>query len=622
MHNGNTASSSSLGNGKSIQESESELESDDQESISTLSSSEEEEEEESPDELSSEDEKQKQVYKADITPNHRAEKRPQRGSAARANHVWSQLTPSSSRKRSTLVPEVVIYQPSTSSRSQSKSDRKRANTPVVEVETPTKNIIRQGQLGTPKEKDKAVEKRNVEVGIVCTPTKKQKVITPRKKPHPVTPTSATVKARALARQNEELGDKYFIRPTSSDAYFANQAPRSYRKSSKHQTSDNTISRTLPFISTKAINQLSAHISHQLQGEVESANLLETTYFDPYYDYWWSLLVGTNRPLVVYGIGSKRAQLQHFASVLAGQGRCASVVVRGESGGRIEDVVRELEGCIKNTSNDSRKLYSTPLEARARSLVQALEEDVSDLPPAFLVLIHNFDTSLLLQERSLYTLAILSTSNRIHICVDTCQVNSSLLEQLHGETEQERLSWLWINMNTYVPMSDEIINERGIGTARALGLSRVLDIRSAGGGGHVDIIMDDGDQQQDSSGHHILSEKRAIQILGSTTDKARNLFIRLADSILKDHDKEAKIKYSDLFTLALSNYLATTREALRQLMVEFHTHNLIRIEAQGASHGETNEQNQGLAQVNDNSLVSIAMTMTDLNRVCQVFRGQK
>jgi hypothetical protein len=589
--------------------------------------------EESPEELSSDEEEQKQIYKADITPHHRAEKRPQRRSAAKASHAWSDLAvgSSSSRPKNLTVVEVVIETPTRSSKRERRPPRG-WESPEVEraVATPTKireDVKKAVVTSTPKGKEKSIE-RVVEEEFIRTPTKKQKVVTPRKKPIPVTPTSAVLKARTLAKQAEELSDRYFIRPTSSDAYFANHAPRSKQRSSKHQTSDNVISGTMPSISSKMIAKLSADISNQLQGG-EGANCsLQADHFEPYYDYWWSLLEYTNRPLLVYGIGSKRAQLQHFARQQAKQGRCACIVVRGESGGRTDDVVRELERTIKyvGTSTEQRRLYSTPLEARAHGIVQTLKEGKDlDVAPSILILIHNFDSPLLLQERSLHTLGILSASDRIHLCVDTCHVNSGLIAQLHSDTEQSKLPWLWINMNTYVPMLEEIINERGTGISKAIGLPRVLDIRAAGGGGiggaDDDVLMDEDETfEDDAITSGLLSERAAIQILRSVTVKGRKLFFLLADDLLEKMDakKTPSMKYSTFAILAERAFLGP--EALRAVLVEFTSHGLIRIEGGQEEDNSNDDQNQGMVQTHSGASVSIALSKTILARVYEEFKA--
>lgn len=381
---------------------------------------------------------------------------------------------------------------------------------------------------------------------------------------------------------------------------------------------------MPSISSKIVAQLSADVRKQLQGEKEARDLLQADYFEPYYDYWWSLLECTNRPLLVYGIGSKKAQLQDFARHLGNQGRCASVVVRGESGGRIDDVIRELERLINvSTSTEEKRTYSTPIEARAHAIVEALEEGkAANVAPSFMILIHNFDTPLLMQERSLHTLSVLSASVRIHLCVDTCHVNSGLIAQMHSESEQSTLPWLWINMNTFVPMLEEIINERGTGISRAMGLPRVLDIRAAGGevlGSDEDVtMMAERDYDRDDS-TRLLSRRAAIQILRSVPPKGRNLFILLAEDFLKRKESATRptMSYSDFALLGSRVFL--NAEGLRSILVEFTTHGLIRIEGQEEGLGNAHEQSQGMVHARSGSVVSIALTKANLNRIYQEIR---
>lgn len=620
---------------------------------------------ESTEEESSSDEdtikiQQRKASKANITPHHRLEKRPQRRTAARASEAWSELGPKSHRK--TIVEVVVDVPYRASGRPMRDTPKKRHLEDIIS--TPTKRI--QKDVSTPKGKERAKESGRIEEGQVRTPVKKQKLVTPQKKQAPITPAS-TARKRAVEpketrilitrgeEEEENLDDRNLIRPTSSDAYFASHAPRLKRNSSKHQTSDNVISGSLPAMSSRAIAQLSSNIVQRLSVEDRtSSNLLCAAHFEPYYDHWWSLLACTNRPLHMYGVGSKRFHLQNFARYLAKEGRCASVVVRGESGGRIEDVLREIERYIdmSSISPEQRKLYSNPLEARAHALVKVMQnsKDFEKTPPAFLVLIHNFDTALFLQEKSLNVLAILSSSNRIHLCVDTCHVNSGLVSQLHSTLNQESLSWLYINLTTYVPMLEEIISERGIGIAKTIGLPRILDIRAAGGGGSDMVLYHDDDDhhhrshrlQLSNNGVHstilaadqatnnnLLSERAAIHILRSVTVKAKRLFLLLGTALLKKKEGAAAgstITYGDLTTLARLDFLAMAPDSLRNLLVEFTSHGLIRIEGHSQQHqqqgaAESQDQIQGLVQFSDGANVTIALGKTDLVRVVEEFQAQ-
>ncbi|UZJ56769.1 hypothetical protein CBS101457_006089 [Exobasidium rhododendri] len=615
---------------------------------------------ESSSEESSEEEgrvKEVKAYKADLTPHHRSEKRPQRRTAARASDAWSELGPKSNRKK---ILEVVIDVHSREKRTPKKETTTTRPEAEVLIVSPAKRSQRETQVITPKKKD-VTETVRVEEDTP-TPAKKQKLLTPRRDQHQTETPTSTAKRRIVKHkefrpllEQDDPTERNLVRPTSSDAYFANHASRSQRKSSKHQTSDNVISGTMPLISPKAVAQLSSYVTQKLGGS--SSNLSTVTHFESYYDQWWSLLACLNRPLLMYGVGSKKVHLQGFARYLARKGRCASVVIRGEAGGRIEDALREMERYLHlspSISLDERRVVSTSLEARAHALVKAMHQEnhsEDNSPPGFLILIHNFDYSTFLQEKSLNVLEILTASARIHLVADTCHVNSGLISRLHSESDQGSLPWLWVNMTTYVPMLEEIINERGVGVSKAIGLPRVLDIRAAGGGGASDVFLyneDYLDEQDDSAalaGHgsataapppphqHLLSERAAIHILRSVTVKAKRLFLLLGDILLSESTSshsEAKgtratiITYNDLTTLARKNFLAMAPDGLRSLLVEFTTHGLIRVEGQSQQQlqsGESHDQSQGLLPVNHGARVTIALGKTDLSRVIDEIKAQ-
>ena len=601
--------------------------------------------EESSEEPSSDDEVavlQKRALQADITPHHRLEKRPQRKTAARASDAWSQLGP---RPRNASILEVVVDVPPSSPAVKSglaraergsgaKQERQRTVIEVT-VETPPRKRPGEPHSSTPKGKERAVEE------LLASPSKKRPPTTPHKQTQATTPRKPATPvgsrgakrsaSKVLPRETGEApSNLHLIQPTSSDAYFAQHAPRSKQRSSKHQTSDNVISGSLPGISAKAVSQLSASISHRMGAKAGSgpASMLGASHFEPHYEYWWSLLVCTNRPLLIYGVGSKRIHLQHFAQHLASRGRCACVVVRGESGGRIEDVIREMERCMSMpvTTAEQKQVASTPLEARANALVKVMEAGGSKdgRPSSIFILIHSFDSAQLLQERSLIILALLSACRRIHLCVDTCHVNSGLIAQMHSESPQSNLPWLWINLTTYVPMLEEILHERGVGVSRTIGLPRVLDIRAAGGSG-FDMGATLRDLSHPSGAHansvvagSLLSEQAAIHILRSVTSKARSLFLLFAARLLQGKNGHSATTYGILARLARDNFLAMTSDALRSLLVEFTSHGLFRIEGQSA---ESAEHSQGLVQVAEGASVTIALSKTDLAVVVDEFRGK-
>lgn len=420
-----------------------------------------------------------------------------------------------------------------------------------------------------------------------------------------------------------------VQPTSSDAYFVNHASLSKRLA-RNQTSDRMISQELPNISTRSVASMIKRIAEQCDTADDTVEksppCVPFRCFDAAFEQWHGLMSATGRPLMFYGVGSKRALLQRFVRQMANNGRCAAIVVRGEAGGRIEDIVVELErACAVIPSSDvsrvQRLRFATPLEARVDHLVRLLSARNSEgelfipTPAHFLLLIHSIQSPSLYQERALRLLAKLTKAPRILLCADTNHISSGLL----GSSLMD-LPWLWVDATTYVPMLDEVLEERGAGIGRQIGLPSVLDVRSLGGGSDVGVLAYNvGKDAHNATNSHSsfknLTDRAAIHILQSVTFKARGLFLLLAGRLLLQPDAtSATTTFSELELVARNNFLAMTPDALKSLLVEFTSHGLIFI---GSTMGDG--QSSGDAH-HDTSKVHIALTRLDLQRVVDEFKS--
>jgi hypothetical protein len=591
------------------------------------------------------------ISKVTITPHHRAEKhggRPTRRTAASASVAWSKLTPRGHRLHRTSDSEDDDDdddEPRTPSKRKKARERKTndVSSSAVSVNDGTPKRKR----GRPR-KDESIRLAE-ERRIVADNTPSQSMImdagpsvesTPkRKRGRPRKDEQATPSRAAelpVADDDvfltESLGPS-LIQPSSSDAYFLNHSTRRAGQLAKGKTSDALLSDQFTALAPKHVLSLSKRITRQVQESLDGDDkdglqlpvLMPLSRFERFHRHWWSLLSDLNRPLLFFGVGSKKAVLQRFARQMADEGRCSVLVVGGNAGGRVEDVVNQLErqcsiAPIADVSKAQRMAYNIPLEARAHHIVSVLADEeerynVAALPPSVLLLIHNFEAPALLQEKALRVLAILSASTKIHLCMDTAHVNAAMLSGLDSASlYRDRLNWLWIDLTTFVPILDEVISERGTGLLRTLGLPGVMDVRRAGAGSDATALAIDyrplvgsaagsmtasGSSAQDG---RLLSDQAAVHILRSVTYKARGMFLLLAQRLLhasKNSDKPSldTIPYSDLADLARNNFLAMTPDALRSLLVEFTTHGLIR--------------------TNDNT-VHVALSKADLQNVIKTF----
>ncbi|MCO5598592.1 hypothetical protein L7F22_052689 [Adiantum nelumboides] len=600
--------------------------------------------------------------------------RPMRKSAAAASNAWLESREADNRQSQESEED-------RGGESVERTPKKRGRPPLSSASTPTKRTL-EADTDTPRKRGRpplhsSPAKAGVEAStpkkrgrppLSLTPSKKDSIIdvsegtevTPRKRGRPSLGTTtprkevefeSTPRKRgrpplSTKRDQDESrnpftsnSDGSMIKPSSSDAYFVNHATRA-TSSARLRTSDNLISRDISTLAPRTIVSMTKRLTKVIESslneegedgssQVSFPTIVPLNNFESFYQHWWSLLRSTSRPLLFYGVGSKRAPLQKFAHSMAQKGRCCVIVIRGDAGGKVEEAIQELERNLSishysEISRLQRAMSANAMEARVLHLLKVLErtqEDASTtMPPAFMLMLHNIDSPALLQERSMRLLGLLCTSPYIHVCADTIHFNVASLAGL-----DENLPWLWIDLTTYIPILDEIIGERGAGIGRTIGLPSVLDIRRAGADSDVAVLaMDHGrvgqsqliarngtsaDQDTLVGPITLLSDRAAIHILRSVTFKARGLFLLLGGRLINsskgasqttDTDELKAITYDDLSELARNNFLAMTPDALRALLVEFTSH--------------------GLVSIAENR-VQIALTKSDLQHVIESFSKQ-
>ncbi|PWN32831.1 uncharacterized protein FA14DRAFT_78495 [Meira miltonrushii] len=670
---------------------ETEVSSDEELEYSSLSSLSEEdvEDEEEDEELEDEEEDEngagpsiRYANKVAITPRKNngesSNGRPMRRSAAAASNAWLGSREAARRQREESSIDA------NEERAEG-TPKKRGRPPLSSTSTPTKRadeaatdtLRKRGKpplMSSPAKGGVEVEvstpKKRGRPPLNSTPSKKDLVaegsegleLTPRKRGRPPLGTTTPRKEVGIEDTPRKRGrpplsskhdedesrnpfttgtDGSMIRPSSSDAYFVNHATRA-TSSARLRTSDNLISRDISALAPRTIVSMTKRLAKVVESnmddkgkegslQVSFPTIVPLSKFDDFHQHWWSLLQSTSRPLLFYGIGSKRAPLQRFAHSMAQTGRCSVIVIRGDAGGKVEEAIQEMERTLSispysDISRLQRAMSANAMEARVLYLLKVLErtqsEASSKTPPAFMLMLHTIDSPALLQERSMRLLGLLCTSPYIHVCADTIHFNVASLAGL-----DENLPWLWIDLTTYIPILDEIIGERGAGIGRTIGLPPVLDIRRAGADSDVAVLAMDhnrvgqsqltarngtgADQDTPAVGPiTLLSDRAAIHILRSVTFKARGLFLLLGGRLINtsksttqltaDTEELKAITYDDLSELARNNFLAMTPDALRALLVEFTSH--------------------GLVSIVDNR-VQIALTKSDLQHVIDSFSKQ-
>ncbi|PWN89459.1 hypothetical protein FA10DRAFT_302790 [Acaromyces ingoldii] len=531
---------------------------------------------------------------------------------------------------------------------------------------------RNGVATTPKG-SKAVEKTTPKRRIVPQSTRPSaKRIVDSEAVNAIGPSSPSVRVNG----GTALTMSSLIKPTSSDAYFVAHASRSRGKRASQMTSDHILSESFHPIPTRTITALNKQIKSLVNANEDDGESLDSTaamrthaHFRPLYDRWTTLMLHTNRPLLFHGLGSKKAHLEDYVSHLSSKGTGASLIVRGEGGARIDDVVREIERGLGQPSTSieeedrQRPLFASALEARALRIASRLSQRDGRLPPRLFVLLHNFSTPALQQPRAMRIFSMLQSSPKIHFLASVAHVQAGHLGGLgpsslsFNDTLDQRsfgvfdddgpstMNWLWIDMTTFVPSLDEILTQRTASTANGLhgqssassasriaGLPKVLDLQSSGldlgpSSSVMPSELANGAAANGVDSSHDLSDRAALHILRSVTYKARALFLLLADRLLSSSSSSstsgtatsATMSYAQLAELARRNFLAGTPDMMRVLLVEFTSHGLVRVVEGGHSQSQGAEDEgivlgQGLANVSDSSTVSIALDPRALRRV--------
>ena len=355
-----------------------------------------------------------------------------------------------------------------------------------------------------------------------------------------TPSQAGTPSAERTRANVGVVGSRMIKPTSSDAYFFNNASRRSGTGASISTSTNTISSRLPTLNPSTLEAVVS--AHTGKGSVADRSVrLYRRAMLPTYEA--QLMAGYS--LIFHGVGSKLPVLLTLLQNKAEAGEAAGVIVQGSMRGlRIEDVLAQIEalafGSAGAGSAKGGALGRAQRLAAHFSGPPPSADDEESGPPALMVLLLAYDSPALQAARVTPVIETLCSAARIHVmaCVD--HVNAA---SLPGR-------WLWHSMSTYIPPLNDLLLSRGPSLPPSLNLSGKAAAPASSSSTPVSI-----------------SETAALHILKSVTVKARALFSLLA--------REQTVPYIDLLDVARRNFLASTENDLRQLLVEFRDHGLIR-----------------------------------------------
>ncbi|KAK0498327.1 origin recognition complex, subunit 2 [Armillaria luteobubalina] len=366
---------------------------------------------------------------------------------------------------------------------------------------------------------------------------------------PVTPRSGKRKA-----QDDEIRGQGVIVRTAFDAYFTHTG-------SRPQTSANIFSSLIPPLSsTEYVEAIAGLPVQQLKSVLLTNSKARNALFTRILR---ELKEGFS--VLCYGYGSKRGLLNQFAVE-----RCSRVghvvVANGfQPNFSIKDLFNSIEAIPGVLSIPE---SSTAIESQARRISTFFSQPSQKRP--LIIIIHNIDSPSLRVTKSKACLALLASTSRIHIVASIDHINAPLIwSSSEGSSRDGGFRWLWHDMTTLAPYDFELT------------YADRSSISGAHGGGPR--------KQRDGGGVGVpnpanMSETAAAHVLASVTQKAKKLFVLMAQKQL-DAVEEAggqpgndmqpfAIGYGMLFNAARDEFIATNDTALRSLLGEFRDHNLI------------------------------------------------
>ncbi|KAG2497585.1 hypothetical protein HYH03_004331 [Edaphochlamys debaryana] len=291
-----------------------------------------------------------------------------------------------------------------------------------------------------------------------------------------------------------------------------------------------------------------------------------------FDDWHSRL-RSNFSVLLYGFGSKRALLEEFARTLAGsrnRGDAAVLVFHGYNPRcTAREVVAGVAGALMQRS--FRNLGSGASAAAAAAgtcaasgaastaavggvgggapgALRSLVEDIRAEPPgrhAFVV-IHNIDGPGLRADMSL--LSALAACPQVHVIAS---VDHCMAPLLWDAADAARFRWQYINATTFLPYTAEIS-----GAPSVLVGAFKSGVVTAGAG----------------------------TVLRSLVLGAQEVFRLLAEHLLEDEESEG-VAFAHLYRMCRERFLVRDERVLRQHLVEFVDHQLVRLRPASDNSGE-------------------------------------
>jgi origin recognition complex subunit 2 len=294
-------------------------------------------------------------------------------------------------------------------------------------------------------------------------------------------------------------------------------------------------------------------------------------------------------LLFYGLGSKRAILNRFASDFCSKRGHVVIANSFQPNFSLKELLSSIERVpgIQNLP-----LPSSNIEKQARRIY-----DFFALFPAkhrLFIVIHNIDAPIFRTTKAKSCLLLLALNPHIHLVASVDRINAPLLWSstelsarkqeidLGGDVSRRGYAWLWHDLTTLSPYDIELCHadHSSISGASVVHKGAARNQQETGGVTPVNGTL--------------MTETAAQHILASVTLKAKRLFAVLGTRQIQSMDdisdaaganaQQYALGYDILFSVARDNFIATNDTAIRSLLGEFKDHGLVMSAAQGSGPG--------------------------------------
>ncbi|XP_037537408.1 origin recognition complex subunit 2 [Nematolebias whitei] len=310
-------------------------------------------------------------------------------------------------------------------------------------------------------------------------------------------------------------------PTMTEEYFEAHG------SSKVLTSDRTLERLhTPKLNRESLNHLLEDKPSCYLEELQQLQDKHRKHFNK-----WMLHLRLGFSVLVYGLGSKKALLEHFRESHLSQE--VHLVVNGFFPSiTLKSILNALTCEVLELEGSSR----TPADQ-----VQLVSQTLGERPDLHVyVLIHNIDGPMLRGEKTQSALGQLASLPNLHLVASIDHINAPLV---WDQFKQSQFNWLWWECVTFQHYAEETSYENSL------------------------LVQQTG----------ALALSSLTHVLRSLTPNARGIFKLLVKFQLenKDNPSYTGLSFQDFYQRCREAFLVNSDLTLRTQLTEFRDHKLIR-----------------------------------------------